>query len=929
MDAILNGILTSQHPDALKKQLITKVTENSSKPQPVRVIRSVLEISSSWFLQGESDIALTEGLQVYMSWAKYNLTTFEAFFDREFLLSLFSYKGKHEANAVLLLEVSMELLQRSSSYSAHVHVVEAKAISYVREHPSIDCLTNFVNFLFKFKECLPKGDFVSTFCVSLINSMSLCSISEDSGPENVIVYIRNVDKICSLIHNLWNNADSEVILESLKAIFGLISALEETEPSICLGAVVRNIPEEMIEIIVKYAINSDIDSARMTTALQRVVDWVQWPTATNVHLWIVRFFRSLAMAKKYSILIKVTENKIEQVCHNLKFVAVRDGAMSVLTQMLLGFQHSPEPFHKILPEIVKVIDILKTENETVLKQLSDLLHCCFFLHAGYPDLYDPILEALKGIPAPSAEEIKSRLEASQWLTQKSGASKYVSKVTQRSETGKTGLFNLGNTCFMNSIIQALFMCDSFRRDTLSYQATAEQPVISQLQQVFAFLSQTQRPAYAPMTFSRMSRPSWFVAGHQQDCSEYLKYLLDQVHEQERSRQKKEKLAQESKSANDGNQTDTETATTVDSSKKSPVIRSLIEDHYGGMMVTTVTCLTCKTKSSRTEEFNDIPLAFPEYKPMVNQNKGDESDTLPNTKCLHLNDLLQHYLKPEMLTGDNQYFCDKCGSLQDAERKISITQPPEHLIISLLRFSYDPKIHARSKIFQEVKYPRTLIVPKDQTSETRSDNPRRSLRSAVSRQIEKCGVNTTKGEVYGLNAVVVHSGTSSESGHYYTYARHSLFQDPEAVMENLSECTDEDNIDFLQDKWYSFNDSRVSYAQYSSFCSVTQRFTKDTAYVLFYKRIDPQNSENEGVDLNKSIKPAEVDPPLQDRLRQLVSKDNAQYLQEQEMSELKRASRKRPVSQTTSSWFYKPDEDQGPPGSCGGSSFDSSGPRFVF
>lgn len=926
MDAILNGILTSQYPDALKKQLITKVTENSSKPQPVRVIRSVLEISSSWFLQGESDIALTEGLQVYKSWAKYNLTTFEAFFDREFLLSLFSYKGKHEANAVLLLEVSMELLQRSSSYLAHVHVVEAKAISYIREHPSIDCLTHFVNFLFKFKECLPKGNFVTTFCVSLINSMSLFSIPEDSGPQNIIVYIKNVDRICSLIHNLWNNADSEVILESLKAIFGLISASEESEPSKCLGAVVRNIPEKMIEIFVKYAINSDTDNARMTTALQRVVDWVQWPTATNVHLWIIMFFRSLAEAKKYSILIKVTENKIEQVCHYLKFVAVKDGALSVLTQMLLGFQHSPEPFHKILPEMVKVIDILRTENEALLKQLSDLLHCCFFLHAGYPDLYDPILEALKGIPAPSAEEIKSRLEESQWLTQKSGTSKYVSKVTQRSETGKTGLFNLGNTCFMNSIIQALFMCDSFRRDTLSYQPTPEQPVISQLQQVFAFLSQTQRPAYAPMTFSRMSRPSWFVAGHQQDCSEYLKYLLDQVHEQERSRQKKEKVAQESKNTNCGDQTDTVKATSVDNSSELPVIRSLIEDHYGGLMVTTVTCLTCKTESSRKEEFNDIPLAFPEYKPIINQEK---SETAPHTKCLHLNDLLQHYLKPEMLTGDNQYFCDKCGSLQDAERKISITQPPEHLIISLLRFSYDPKIHARSKIFQEVKYPRTLIVPKDQTSKTRSDNPRRSLRSAVSRQIEKCGVNTQKGEVYGLNAVVVHSGTSSESGHYYTYARHSLFQDPEAVMENLSECTNEDNIDFLQDKWYSFNDNRVSYAQYSSFCSVTQRFTKDTAYVLFYRRIDPQNSENEGVDLNKSIKPAEVDPPLQDRLRQLVSKDNAQYLQEQEMSELKRASRKRPVSQTTSSWFYKQDEDQGPPGSCGGSSFDSSGPRFVF
>lgn len=386
-----------------------------------------------------------------------------------------------------------------------------------------------------------------------------------------------------------------------------------------------------------------------------------------------------------------------------------------------------------------------------------------------------------------------------------------------------------------------------------------------------------------MTFCRMTRPSWFIAGHQQDCSEYLKYLLDQVHEQERTRQKKEMLAKSEDDSNGDRPTTEEISSDTDKSDRAPVTPSLIEGHYAGLMVTTVTCLNCKTQSSRKEEFNDIPLAFPEYKPIVSQDKGDmeqKSEAEPKTKCLHLNDLLQHYLKPEMLTGDNQYFCDKCGSLQDGERQISILQPPEHLIVSMLRFSYDAKIHTRSKIFQEVKYPRTLILPKNQPLEMKTGNPRRSLRSAVSRQIEKCGVdlNTQKGEVYGLNAVVVHSGTSSECGHYYTYARHSLFRDPEAVMENLSDCTDEDSIDFLQDRWYLFNDNRVSYAQYSSFCSVTQRFTKDTAYLLFYRRIDPQNSESEGVDLNKSIKPSEVDPPLQDGLRQMVSKDNALYLQ---------------------------------------------------
>lgn len=202
-----------------------------------------------------------------MLWVKYNFIIFEVFFDREFLFFLFFYKGKYEVNVVFLFEVSMELFQRFLFYSVYVYVVEAKVISYVREYLFIDCLINFINFLFKFKECLLKGDFVLIFCVFLINLMSFCFIFEDLGFENVIVYIRNVDKICFFIYNLWNNVDFEVILELLKVIFGLILVLEEIEFLICLGVVVRNILEEMIEIIVKYVINLDIDNVRMIIVL--------------------------------------------------------------------------------------------------------------------------------------------------------------------------------------------------------------------------------------------------------------------------------------------------------------------------------------------------------------------------------------------------------------------------------------------------------------------------------------------------------------------------------------------------------------------------------------------------------------------------------------------------------------------------------------
>ena len=92
-----------------------------------------------------------------------------------------------------------------------------------------------------------------------------------------------------------------------------------------------------------------------------------------------------------------------------------------------------------------------------------------------------------------------------------------------------------------------------------------------------------------------------------------------------------------------------------------------------------------------------------------KDKGDggtkESKPEKETKPLHLNDLLQYYLKPEKLTGDNKYFCEKCNSLQDGERTLNVIKAPDHLIITLLRFSYDVKLQSRSKIFREVKYPR--------------------------------------------------------------------------------------------------------------------------------------------------------------------------------------------------------------------------------
>ena len=64
----------------------------------------------------------------------------------------------------------------------------------------------------------------------------------------------------------------------------------------------------------------------------------------------------------------------------------------------------------------------------------------------------------------------------------------------------------------------------------------QQPVLAKLQQTFAFLRHTLRALYSPSDFLKTARPPWFESGRQQDCSEFLRYLLDTLQEQEKSSQ---------------------------------------------------------------------------------------------------------------------------------------------------------------------------------------------------------------------------------------------------------------------------------------------------------------------------------------------------------------------------------------------------------
>ena len=378
--------------------------------------------------------------------------------------------------------------------------------------------------------------------------------------------------------------------------------------------------------------------------------------------------------------------------------------------------------------------------------------------------------------------------------------------------------------------------------------------------------------------------------------------------------------------------------------------------FGGTLVTCIRCLQCHCISEKTEPFTDLSLAFcppatsqyssqPErpseepkglYQGSVNggsetmepgsaasQTSSIHSVPEGNEPSLTVPDMVNYFLAPEILDEDNAYFCEKCSSLQRAEKTMKVVSAPEYLILTLLRFSYNAKCHVRRKILENVTIPPLMRLPvysRSKNSECllsasssqhvdcpeSSENLAKKLKPSQKdekddrRKMEQIdrGDGSVQPVMYVLSSVVVHSGVSSESGHYYSYGRnidgadgtqhsasHFLLSEDlqnSQAQYNPSSCAalsippQEAGSSQEAKDWLLFNDSRVTSSSFQLVQNITSRFPKDTAYVLMYRKQLPEHSTTGGTAANKTKLSSE--PPLQKELLDAIIKDNKLYLQ---------------------------------------------------
>ena len=236
-----------------------------------------------------------------------------------------------------------------------------------------------------------------------------------------------------------------------------------------------------------------------------------------------------------------------------------------------------------------------------------------------------------------------------------------------------GLDNLGNTCYFNSIVQALFYCTPFRSKLLQYYGNGvsdnkNNTLLTCLVDLFHQMDSKKKSHVSPRRFvelvMKMNEIFRCCKTHH-DAHEFLIFLLNSLDEQITVRDGTQSAPSELEEAE--TKFGTKDSEPADSAEQSQSRQYSLTDIFGGTFRSETRCSCCETVTCTEEPFMDLSVE-------VQENYS-------------LSGCLNAFSAVEKLSGKNKYWCDKCCDLQEAEKKLKIKSPPQVLIFQLKHFKY--------------------------------------------------------------------------------------------------------------------------------------------------------------------------------------------------------------------------------------------------
>ncbi|XP_034077166.1 ubiquitin carboxyl-terminal hydrolase 8 isoform X1 [Gymnodraco acuticeps] len=255
----------------------------------------------------------------------------------------------------------------------------------------------------------------------------------------------------------------------------------------------------------------------------------------------------------------------------------------------------------------------------------------------------------------------------------------------------TGLRNMGNTCYMNSILQCLcntpamaeyfnnnyYLEDINRYNILGHKGEVAEEFGVIMKALWSGLYKSISPRDFKVTIGKIN--DQFACYDQQDSQELLLFLMDGLHEDLNKADNRKRYKEE-----DNDHMDDQAAADMAWSKHKLLNESIIVALFQGQFKSTVQCLTCHRKSRTFETF--MYLSLP----------------LASTSKCSLQDCLRLFSKEEKLTDNNKVFCRHCKAHRDSTKKLEIWKVPPIVLVHLKRFSYEGRW--KQKLQTSVDFP---------------------------------------------------------------------------------------------------------------------------------------------------------------------------------------------------------------------------------
>ncbi|KAK6236918.1 hypothetical protein QUC31_020718 [Theobroma cacao] len=271
-----------------------------------------------------------------------------------------------------------------------------------------------------------------------------------------------------------------------------------------------------------------------------------------------------------------------------------------------------------------------------------------------------------------------------------------------------GLENLGNTCFLNSVLQ----CLTYTEPLAAYLQSGKHQNSCRIAGFCALCAIQKHVSRALQSTGRILAPNDLVSNlrcisrnfrnsRQEDAHEYMVHLLESMH----------KCCLPSG---------------VPSESPSAYEKSLVHKIFGGRLRSQVKCMQCAYCSNTFDPFLDLSLEI--------------------AKADSLLKALKNFTAAELLDGgEKQYQCQHCKHKVRAIKQLTVYKAPHVLTIHLKRF----RAHDfGQKIDRKVEFGPTLDMKPFVSGPNEGDLK------------------------YTLYGVLVHCGWSTHSGHYYCFVRTS-------------------------------------------------------------------------------------------------------------------------------------------------------------